>query len=445
MTVLWHGVALAAGPQPLGVFPPPASLLVLPDRPESGAALEALRAGDLDGELPAGWEFFRRAACGDVQGALAALDALADGAEPSTANAADALLLAYDRFVLAPDPETLARLERELTGDLALLLACAAFSAGLSDRSPSPSRAVPATDPSLDAVAWMIRAAAEMEEGRLDAALAALDAGIGISRAASPLLAAQLLGQRSAWLRSSDPRAALAALREAVELARGGRLRPLRVDLCLALGSQLQESAATPADTDRGGLLAAIDAYREAIHCGLSLEDDPEDYALAQNNLGLLYLALPMREAGDPLRMGVAVQSFREALEVFRRETHPEEWSSARLNLANALQYLPSSHPEENLIQAVEIYEELLGVRNPAVDPLGIARLLANQANALAHLGIFPPALAKLDEARRLFHGHGTPDLAASALERAERIHERLAAGRASAGIDRTEFAEVAR
>jgi len=143
--------------------------------------------------------------------------------------------------------------------------------------------------------------------------------------------------------------------------------------------------------------------------------------------------------------MGVAVQSFREALEVFRRETHPEEWSSARLNLANALQYLPSSHPEENLIQAVEIYEELLGVRNPAVDPLGIARLLANQANALAHLGIFPPALAKLDEARRLFHGHGTPDLAASALEQAERIHERLAAGRASAGIDRTELAEVAR
>src|SRR6185295_6884507 len=353
--------------------------------------------------------------------------------------AADALLLPYARFVLAPAPEPLARLERELTGDLALLLACAAFSAGLSDRSPS--RAVPATDPSLDAVAWMIRAAAEMEEGRLDAALAALDAGIGISRAASPLLAAQLLGQRSAWLRSSEPRAALAALREAVELARGGRLRPLRIDLCLALGSQLQESAATPADTDRGGLLAAIDAYREAIHCGLSLEDDPEDYALAQNNLGLLYLALPMREAGDPLRMGVAVQSFREALEVFRRETHPEEWSSARLNLANALQYLPSSHPEENLIQAVEIYEELLGVRNLAVDPLGIARLLANQANALAHLGIFPPALAKLDEARRLFHGHGEPDLAASALEQAARIHEWLAAGRASAGIDRTEVA----
>ena len=44
--------------------------------------------------------------------------------------------------------------------------------------------------------------------------------------------------------------------------------------------------------------------------------------------------------------MGIAVQGLREALKVYHSDTHPELWSSAQLNLANALQYLPTSHPE---------------------------------------------------------------------------------------------------
>ena len=43
----------------------------------------------------------------------------------------------------------------------------------------------------------------------------------------------------------------------------------------------------------------------------------------------------------------------------------PTQWSSGRLNLANALQYLPSGHREDNLAEAVEIYEELLRTARP--------------------------------------------------------------------------------
>jgi tetratricopeptide (TPR) repeat protein len=141
--------------------------------------------------------------------------------------------------------------------------------------------------------------------------------------------------------------------------------------------------------------------------------------------VGLRYLAMPMREAGDALRAAVAIQSLREALRIYTRDEHPESWASTQLNLANALQYLPSSHPAENLAQAVEIYQELLAVRTKEMDPVGYARLLANQANALAHLGVFGEALTQLEEAHRLFHWHGEPELAAAALEQVARINER--------------------
>jgi tetratricopeptide (TPR) repeat protein len=120
--------------------------------------------------------------------------------------------------------------------------------------------------------------------------------------------------------------------------------------------------------------------------------------------------------------MGIAVQSLREALKVYAPESHPELYASVRMNLANALQYLPSSHPEENLQQAVEIYEELLQIRQRALDPIAYARTLFNQANALGHLGIFAPALEKLAEAHKLFHWHGEPDLAAEALAQSATI-----------------------
>ena len=119
---------------------------------------------------------------------------------------------------------------------------------------------------------------------------------------------------------------------------------------------------------------------------------------------------MPMIEASDQLRMAIAVQSLKEALKIYTRETHPQMWASAQLNLANALQYLPSTHTDENIVQAVEIYEELLDVRDKNTDPVGYARLLANQGNALAHLGIFDHATSKLQEATGLFKLAGMSD-----------------------------------
>ncbi len=426
---------LPFGPQPLGILPAPAGFLLLPES-ASPLAEEAYRrwiAGDLSGPMPEEWEFYRRAAEGDFDGALDALNAhdLHSGAVSEQATFA----LAYDRFVLSGDPEALAALPDPIAADLARLIACADFASGGSDELPEAPGAGESVHPLVSALVAMVRAAAQLGAGEIEAALATLGSGVEAARAISPSLAAQLLAQKASLLAPNDRRRAITLLREALslvpEVADGGR-SPLRAGLHLSLGELYHQEAGT----DRSALLEAVSAYQAAIHTGLSLERGAEGYAHAQNNLGLAYLALPMGEAASPLRMAVAVQSFREALKVWTPEAHPEAWSSAQLNLANALQYLPSSHPEENLVQAVEIYEQLLAVRNRALDPLGYARLLANQANALAHLGIFAPALSKLEEAHKLFHWHGEPDLAASALEQVARINERLAARSGAEGAN---------
>ncbi|MDQ7082708.1 MAG: hypothetical protein Q9N34_06945 [Aquificota bacterium] len=56
----------------------------------------------------------------------------------------------------------------------------------------------------------------------------------------------------------------------------------------------------------------------------------------------------------------MGVQFIKKALEVFTRDKYPEEWASATLNYANAIQYLPSGNPVKNLVKAVELYREVV-------------------------------------------------------------------------------------
>lgn len=400
-------------PQPVGVFPLPAGLLLLPQEEKGVAAANALVRGDRNAELPEAWRFYQLAIDGDLDAALGLLsrDATAIGK--------------YNRFVLFPDADCYAELRKQFTGPLATLLDLAAYTAGLVDESPSEG----SLDAELLGLVLMVRAAHHIGEGSAALAILPLEQAADATRQSSPIFAAQLLGQLASLQRSTPGQSlgsAVVHYQEAIQLATGTPLTGIAAELWLNLGMTYQEMS----NGQRALLMEAVKAYQEALHCGLTVEHHPELFAMAQNNLGLAYLSMPMVEASDQLRMAVAVQSFREALKVYTKETHTEMWASVQLNLANALQYLPSSHPEENLIQAVEIYDEIISFRNKALDPLGYARLLANQANALAHLGIFKPALEKVSEAYKLFHWHGEPDLAASSLQLVEQINDKLGEGR---------------
>jgi tetratricopeptide (TPR) repeat protein len=184
----------------------------------------------------------------------------------------------------------------------------------------------------------------------------------------------------------------------AIDAMEGTDLHVSRAELHVAAGAMFQEmSEAAPRLMQQ-----AINHYHQALAL-VNATTAPETFAIANANLGLAYITMPMTEASDQLRVGVAIQSMREALEYFTPESHPDRWSSTQLNLANALVYLPSKHQADNIAEAVGLYEGVLQHRDRHSNPQGRARVLANQGNALAHLGVFDDAKAKLHEARAIF------------------------------------------
>jgi tetratricopeptide (TPR) repeat protein len=383
-------------PQPIGAFPLPAGYLLLPPTSDRAAAAALLRGGVPEG-WPVEWWFFAAALDGDAESALSAND---EGNGP---------LAAYNRFVLAPSTEHYAA--ALAIPALRPLTAVIGYALGFRDHPPL----IGGLDGELRAHVLAAHAAHALTKGRPLDAIHHLETAVEAARSPSPLFASQLLGQLAAVLRDDQGHAAgaVSCYEEALRLASDTPLARLRAELWFGLGVTYQAQA----DGRREMLLEAAKAYQQAIQCGLSPDAHADLYAEAQNNLGLAYLSVPATSASDQLRMAVAVQSFREALRVYTRDAHPERWASTTLNLANALQYMPSGHPAHNLMQAVELYDEVLTVRARPADPVGYARVLANQANALAHLGMFAPALEKLSEAHKLFHWHDQPDAAASVME----------------------------
>lgn len=381
-------------PQPLGIFPLPVGYLLLPDSAESITLQPLLLQGRHPDQWPAALAFYAQALAGNLPAANALLAA------------DDTPLAAYNRFVLQADPATYTQLRQTLPAPLSTLLDVVAYTLGYLSTPP----AADGLDGELLAFVLMAQATAALERQEPLAALGLLEQAYQAA-AVSPIYAAQLLGTLAETREQAQGLSpgVLQQYRQAIQQLEKSDLTLVRAELALHLGICYQELA----NGQRGALMEAVRYYQEALQ-GFRRETEPDYYALAHNNLALAYLALPMTEASDQLRMGIAVQSLREALKVYTKEHHPQRWASAQLNLANALQYLPSSHPQDNLVEAVERYEEILALRTQANDPLGYARLLANQGNALAHLGIRDHATAKLTTAQALFAQAGEIDAAAS-------------------------------
>ncbi len=370
-------------PQPLGIFPLPAGYLVIPATDGGADLCAALLQGHVPERVPDHLRFYTLALAGDADGAR---QLLAGDLSPEAR---------YNRFVLRSTPDDYARLRNELDGELGALLDLVAYTTGIIDQPPSPE----GCRGEVAACILAAHAAHALEIDRREVAYAMLQRAVAEVRDVSPLFAAQLLGDLAEMQALNDvPDAAIQSLRDALALIGRQSLPDVRAHLALRLGMLYQECA----EGRRTMLLEASKCYQEALRF-YTRDTAPELYALAQNNLALVYLAMPLTEASDQLRKGIAVQALREALTIYTRETHPDLWRRTQLNLANALQYLPSANLHDHLIEAVGLYDELLATCDPRCDPAGYARILANQGNALAHLGDFARARQQLSEARRLF------------------------------------------
>jgi tetratricopeptide (TPR) repeat protein len=361
-------------PQPLGAFPLPAGCLLIPAGADTEPAREALLAGTLPQPWPPRLRAHELALAGDRDGALAALTG-------------DDVVTRYNRFVLDPDGADTDRLRAEL-GPLVDLVS---FMLGHTEDPPE----VGETDGELAALVLSARAAHSRAAGDDAEALRLLDEAAATAKPVTPTLAGFLLGAAASLCLDDDGSGAIDRLERAVKALSGADdLRIGRAELYLSLAGALH---AQPHLVPK-----AIPHYHTVLRLVLR-EEAPELWASAHANLAAAYLTMPMVEASDQLRLGVAVRSLRNALKVYTRQTHPEQWASTQLNLANSLVYTPSKHQADNLVEAVELYEAVLATRDRDTDPVGRARVLSNQGNTLAHLGMFDHAKAKLCEARSIF------------------------------------------
>lgn len=379
-------------PQPLGVLPWPAGMLVVPASDE-GLRRQLLR-GVVPEEWPPGWEALRLALAGSP----------AEAADHVTG---DDDVSRYNRAVLVGG-EGVWEAFTPSDPDLAALAAVAAYSVGVRDAAPEVGSATG----EVAAVVRSARASAALEQGDLEAAVDELAEGASAAESAgSMILAASLLATRAELLRDSlgNPQAASDAVDAALRLIPRHLDDDVRFYAPAELWGELHVTRALArqelSTKNPGLLLGVTQDLNEALKV-FGEETHPEQFAACNSHLALAYLVIPMSSQGDRLRVGVAVTSLRAALRVYRPDTHPALWASTQMNLANALQYLPSVHQEDNLDEAVHLYEELLQYRSEESDPLGTARILANQGNALGHLGVFSDARERLDRSRRIFQAH---------------------------------------
>ncbi|AKG23767.1 hypothetical protein [Calothrix sp. 336/3] len=161
------------------------------------------------------------------------------------------------------------------------------------------------------------------------------------------------------------------------ELAKPDELAEAQMNYGLVLQSLVSENLAKATDS--------IQLYQEALRV-FTYDKYPQEYAILHNNIAIAYLSMSQGSQQQYLFEGLAVQSFEVALKQINLIEHPREYAMLQNNLGNALQYLPSAHPLENLQRAIAAYHEALKVRNSQDTPLEYANTIANQANALLNL-----------------------------------------------------------
>ena len=137
---------------------------------------------------------------------------------------------------------------------------------------------------------------------------------------------------------------------------------------------------------DNAVLQRAIDTYHRALRL-VSKESDGENWALAQNNLGVASLELGERERGTE-RIQEALAAHRAALEFYTREDHPDDWALTQMDIGNILSTLGVRDGDtDELVAAIAAYTLALQQRTRDRDPIQWARTQQNLGTTYSVLG----------------------------------------------------------
>jgi tetratricopeptide (TPR) repeat protein len=380
-------------PQPVGIFPFPFDFLILPYRDRWKEYVDSILILKFE-KLPPEWEILSAVKDGNWE---LAFQSLSNIQEEDVKNYNLSLLTGQKQVV------------KDYT--LAYLLDVV-FSEDFDVRDVGRE--------DINALILYKKAQTLEKKGKIEDALLMLESALKLVKDVSPVFSTNILLKKVKLLMEHRGvnYATIALLEELSERLSGSGADFLKGDVHFNLGN---------AYSSMGNLQEAIKHYWEALNF-FTLDRDPYMYALINNNMGLAYLSTSVSDIEDQVRLAYGVQCLKNALKVFTKEKYPKEWASTTMNYANALQYLPTANPSKNLLQAIELYREVLNYRKEVKDEIGYARALANMGNALAHLGKLSEAKKHLMEAFDIFNKYGMEEEMVGIREILEEIHTLMGA-----------------
>jgi tetratricopeptide (TPR) repeat protein len=148
---------------------------------------------------------------------------------------------------------------------------------------------------------------------------------------------------------------------------------------------------------------SAAAAYKESLG-GLSAEDTPFEWAMANKYMGSTLQALAERTNSKP-KLGEAADALRAALKALSKDRHPWEWAATQNRLGQVLYKLDFDGADIDMLKhAIGAYQAALQVFTRADAPLRWAEVMNNFAQVTQVLGEQlknPEALEKAVEACR--------------------------------------------
>ncbi|TAF63542.1 MAG: hypothetical protein EAZ55_13185 [Cytophagales bacterium] len=130
---------------------------------------------------------------------------------------------------------------------------------------------------------------------------------------------------------------------------------------------------------------SALETFQSALKI-FTKEDSPEMFAEIHHHLGIIYSEMPDENKKRSVWAALSASSFKEALSYFDKQNFPIEYATICNNYANAMTLYPPMKKADNYAKALELYEEVLKIREAQYFPHERMLTLLNFLEASWHV-----------------------------------------------------------
>ncbi len=130
----------------------------------------------------------------------------------------------------------------------------------------------------------------------------------------------------------------------------------------------------------------AINTFQNALKV-FKRDTHPQKFADIHHNLALIYSEIQVSEKEKPIWTAFCASSFKDAIKFYTKEQFPYQYAMISHNYATALMGFPEAKLHNNLDKAFGLFEEALAVRTAKKYPFERALTLLNQLELYWLLG----------------------------------------------------------